>query len=230
VMAPREPATDGRHPRVPPVVTLAAYYGAGGHVVGPRVAERLGVAFLDRGILRAVAERMRLPEEAAEEYDEQRQEPRGIGRFLESLGRVPGPYGTAVDDLHGDEARYRSETEGFLARASTSGGVLLGRGGMVVLRSVPHALHVMLGGPREARVTQAMILEGIDRSTAERRQDAHDRARVDYVRRLYGVDPDDPHLFHLRIDSTAVDLDTCVEVIVAASRSRATSGQPERTP
>ena len=31
-----------------PVVTLAAFYGAGGTVVGPRVAERLGVAFLDR--------------------------------------------------------------------------------------------------------------------------------------------------------------------------------------
>ena len=41
-----------------PVVTLAALYGAGGTVVGPRVAERLGVPFLDRGILTAVAKRL----------------------------------------------------------------------------------------------------------------------------------------------------------------------------
>ena len=41
-----------------PVVTLAAFYGAGGTVVGPRVAERLGVPFLDRGILTAVAKRL----------------------------------------------------------------------------------------------------------------------------------------------------------------------------
>lgn len=32
--------TNGQHP---PVVTLASLYGAGGSVVGPRVAERLGV-------------------------------------------------------------------------------------------------------------------------------------------------------------------------------------------
>ena len=44
--------TSGQHP---PVVTLASLYGAGGSVVGPRVAERLGVPFLDRAIPDAVA-------------------------------------------------------------------------------------------------------------------------------------------------------------------------------
>jgi hypothetical protein len=34
----------------PPVVTIAARYGAGGHMVGPEVAERLGVMFLDQVI------------------------------------------------------------------------------------------------------------------------------------------------------------------------------------
>ena len=44
------PVSDGDVPPRP-VVTLAAYYGAGGHVVGPRVAERLGVELLDLGRL-----------------------------------------------------------------------------------------------------------------------------------------------------------------------------------
>jgi cytidylate kinase len=204
-----------------PVVTLAAYYGAGGHVVGPRVAERLGVEFLDRGILRGVAEQMGVPEEAVAGYDEQRPAPRGMGRVFERLARVPGPDGTPIADLQSEEARYRSETEAFLARAATAGGVVLGRGAMVVLRSVPGTLHVMLGGPREGRLRQGMKLEGVDRRTAERRLVATDRARVDYLRRWYGVDPDDPDLFHLRIDSIAIDLDACVDLIVAASRSRA---------
>ena len=77
-----------------------------------------------------------------------------------------------------------------------------------LLRSVPGVLHVMLSGPREARIRQGMRLEGVGRRVAERRQDAHDYARVDYVRRLYGVDPDDPDLFHLRLDSTVIDLPT----------------------
>ena len=96
---------------------------------------------------------------------------------------------------------------------------MVGRAGMVVLHDVPGTLHVMLGGPREARLRQGMELDGVDRRTARLRLEAHDRAREDYVRR-YGADPADPDLFHLRIDSTAVDLDTCVDLIVAASLSR----------
>jgi hypothetical protein len=48
-----------------PVLTLAALYGAGGTVVGPRVAERLGVPFLDREIPAAAARESGLPEAAA---------------------------------------------------------------------------------------------------------------------------------------------------------------------
>jgi hypothetical protein len=217
-----EAVADGQAP-LRPVVTLAAYYGAGGHVVGPRVAERLGVELLDRNIPRAVAQEMRIPEAAAQGYDDQAEAPRGLGRLLEHLGRVPGPYGTPVVDP-AEESRYRSETEDFLARATTAGGVVVGRAGMVVLHDLPGTLHDMLGGPREARLRQGMTLDGVDRRTAQMRLDAHDRAREDYVRQ-YGADPRDPDLFHLRIDGTAIDLDTCVDLIVAASRS-----QVDRTP
>lgn len=44
-----------------PVVTLASLFGAGGSVVGPRVAERLGVPFLDRAIPEAVAKQPAFP-------------------------------------------------------------------------------------------------------------------------------------------------------------------------
>ena len=208
-----------------PVVTLAAFYGAGGTIVGPRVAERLGVEFLDRGILKAVAERMHLPEEAAAGYDEPQQEG-GIGRLLESLARVPISDAAPVDSLVLDEHRYRAETEEFIAAAAVSGGVILGRGGQVVLQSTPGVLHVMLHGPRDARVQQGMEVEGIDRKTAERRLEANDRARIEYVRQAYGVDPLDPTLYHLIIDSTAIDLDTCVDTIVAASQARMRQEHP----
>jgi cytidylate kinase len=103
---------------------------------------------------------------------------------------------------------------------------VLGRGGVVVLGTVPGVLHVMLGGPREARLRQGMRLENLDQGTAERRLDAADRARLGYVRREYGVDPEDPDLFHLRIDSTALDLETCVVLIVAAAAARTRPAAP----
>lgn len=214
-------------PRHLPVVTLAALYGAGGTVVGPRVAERLGVPFLDREIPEAVAKRTGLPEEAITDVDE---EPRsGVDRLVASLARastISGATGGSTERLDLQERRLRAYIEEFLARASRTGGVALGRGGMVVLRSVPWALHVHLGGPREARVQQRMALESIDRRTAKRRQEVEDRTRIGYVRRAYGLHGEDPSLYHLMIDSTALDLDTCVELIVTASQARLRNPRP----
>ncbi len=214
-------AVGGRGDPAPrrPVVTVAALYGAGGSVIGPRVAERLGVEFLDRTIPASVARRMGLPETAVAAYDEQ---PRsGMSRLVESLARVPDPSGNdPAERLDLDEDRIQAEIEEFLARASASGGVVLGRGGAVVLGSVPGALHVLLTGSHEARVEQAMKIEGIDQKTAEHRLEANDHARREYVRQRYGVDAEDPNLYHLVIDGTAFDLDACADLIATASRMR----------
>ena len=204
----------------PPVVTLAALYGAGGSVVGPRLAERLGVPFLDRAIPEAVAKEAGLSDQAVEAVDER---PRGATtRVMATLGRAATAGGSegSVDRLDLQDARLRSYVEDFLADAAASGGVALGRGGMVVLREVPWALHVHLGGPVEARVEQAMRIDGIDRDQAQRQQELEDRSRIEYVRRAYGVDGEDPALYHLMLDSTALDLHACVELIVAASQAR----------
>jgi len=214
-----------RSPR--PLVTIAALYGAGGTVIGPKVAERLGVPFLDREIPDAVSRRYGLSTEAVADVD---QEPRsGVDRLVATLGRastMSGGTGGSTERLDLQERRLRGYIEEFLAEARVTGGVALGRGGMVVLRTVPWALHVLLNGPREARVEQRMALEGIDRETATRRRQAVDRSRVGYVRRVYGVDGLDPGLYHMLLDSTALDLEVCVELIVTASRARTRHPRP----
>ena len=206
---------------VKPVVTLAALYGAGDSVIGPRVAERLGVSFLDREIPEAVAKRTGLSTDAVAAVDDA---PRGGSKkWISRLGRastISGGAAGAAEHLDLQERQLRAHVEEFLAQATISGGVALGRGGMVVLRDVRHALHVQLQGPREARVRQGMTIEGIDRLTAARRQEAEDEARVGYVRRAYGVDGHDPRLYHLVLDSTALSFDACVELIVVASQAR----------
>jgi cytidylate kinase len=204
---------------VPAVVTIAALYGAGGSVVGPRVAERLGVQFLDRAIPSAVAKRAGLPEAAVADVD---QKPRsGWQRLLAILGRASPATGASdqVERLDLEQRRLRAEIEEFLAHASRAGGVVLGRGGAVVLADVPGALHVYLGGDRKARVERVMELQGVDRATAARRVRANDRARRDYVKSTYGVDGDNPRLYHLMIDAIALGADVCVELIVAAAQA-----------
>jgi len=70
-----------------------------------------------------------------------------------------------------------------------------------------------------ARLAQASHLDQIDMQTAAERMKQVDAAREQYVRRLYRCSADDPALFHLHVDSTALALDACAELIVAAYRS-----------
>lgn len=205
----------------PPVVTIAALYGAGGSVVGPRVAERLGVVFLGRDIPDAVARRTGVPADAIAYVGEGiRSAPERLAGRMGRASPVSGGTSGSAGRLDLEERRLRAYIEEFLAHASLTGGVVLGHGAMVVLRSVPWALHVLLRGPLDERVRQAMEFEGVERAAAEARQRAEDRSRRGYVRRAYGADGDDPCWYHLVIDSTALDLDACVDVIVASSLAR----------
>ncbi|MDQ0957977.1 cytidylate kinase [Streptomyces sp. B4I13] len=201
------------------MVTLAALYGTGGVVIGPEVAQRLGVAFLDRAIPASVAAQTGVPEAVVAAADE-RPVRRGQ-RLLALLARAPSlTAGPAQDRWPLEESEMRAQIRRFMADAARSGGVVLGRGGAIVLRELPQALHVYLGGPLDARITQAMEAEDADRATAEQRVKANDWARREYVRRAYGTDGDDPALYHLMIDATAFSVDACVELIVAAATLR----------
>jgi cytidylate kinase len=208
------------------VVTLAALSGAGGSEVGARVAERLGVPFLGRALPSSIAERAGVSEAAIAGADE---EPRGRWQqFVDAFGRASPPSGASgqVERLDIEARMLHGEIERFLADAAHSGGVVLGRGGAVVLASVPGALHVYLGGSRAGRIQRVMDVRGVDRETATSHVTANDCARRAYVRRAYGIDGENRSLYHLMIDTIALGIDVCVDVIVTTSKSLTRSPLP----
>jgi cytidylate kinase len=199
------------------VVTLSAAYGAGGSQVGPRLAAELGVPFVDRAIATEVAERLALPvDDVVARADSG---PTALDRLLRALAAV-GPM-TGVD-LSTDfgSLSFAEATEQVIRRyADTTGGVILGRAGAVVLAGRPGTLHVRLTGPVGRRVEQAMRMEAIDRRTAEERVAQNDAAREAYVRSFYGVNSADPALYHAVLDSTAIPLEECAALIARAARA-----------
>jgi cytidylate kinase len=207
----------GGNPDDMPLVTISASYGAGGSRVGPEVARRLGVPFVDRAIPRGVAERLAVPLEQALEHDES--VTGTLGRLLRSFAPVAQAYGGPPADLPPGDDAYREATEAVLRELAAKGdGVILGRAGMIVLAGDTRVLRVRLDGPRERRIEQAMRIEEVDRETAGRRLEQTDRAREAYVRHYYGADVTDAALYHLVVDATTVGLDACAALIVEASR------------
>ncbi|HMJ37597.1 MAG TPA: cytidylate kinase-like family protein [Baekduia sp.] len=209
------PGSDASDTR-PALITLSASYGAGGSEVGPALAERLGVPFVDRAIPAGVADRLGITEQEAHRRDEEVE--RGLDRILANMVPMAELYGVGGVDpaLLRRTAHHECAAEVIREIAAAGSGVVLGRAGAVVLADDPHALHVRLDGPVGRRIVQAMRVEGIDRETAERRRRKVDRARETYVRRYYDRDPSDPALYHLVLDSTRLPLDACVELVVTA--------------
>ena len=143
----------------PPVVTISASYGAGGSLVGPRVADELGVTFLDRAIPASVAADLAEPPDEVLAVEDDLG--RGISRwvsFFTSTGVVW--TGIPLQELggHHDEPSYKEHIGLVLRREAERGAVILGRGAAIVLAEHPGALHVRLDGPVERRIAQVMDL------------------------------------------------------------------------
>jgi cytidylate kinase len=200
-------------------VTIAATYGAGGSLIAPEVARRLGLPFVERAIPVDLAERLHGPLEAALADDTNQTS--AVGRVLDRVlissglfvGVGPAPGARGVDS---EVAR----TEAALRHLADAGGaVILGRAGVFALKGRPDVMHVRLDGAVEARRRAAMRHEDIDYATATRLQHRTDQARRAYVEHFYpraGRWEDARH-YHVVLDSTVVSHDACVDIIVSAA-------------
>jgi cytidylate kinase len=197
------------------VVTVSATYGSGGGIIAPALASRLGLPFADRLIpARGGAE----PEDCGEQLSEDERLASRRTSFLDRLAHLTGGLGLPVptgDDL-GDHIRAQVERS-IRDIAAGTGGVILGRGAMVVLAGHPTAFHVRLDGPEDRRCARAMSIEGVDEATARSRMTETDRARAKYFSRIYGGDAADPALYHLVVDATVLPVDACVRLVVDAA-------------
>jgi cytidylate kinase len=206
-----------------PGVTISAAYGAGGSVIAPEVARQLGLPLIDRAISSHVAAQLQVSVKEAEGAMIRRPL---VDRFLSVLSPLAGGVlGAGTDGTPHDVAPppdeaafFREQAEAIMREALASGAVILGRAGGAAFSKEPGVLRVRLFGPPEARIAQASRIENVDMVTARQRLPQVDRARAQYVRRLYCVSIDDPELYQLQIDSTAIPLHACADLIAAAYR------------
>jgi cytidylate kinase len=198
------------------LITVSAAYGTGGSVVAPALADRLGLPFLQR--VTTSEGHLAEPGPCDEQLSAEEVKATPVHRLLAHLTQAmpAGPTQSPPSTHHQDE-RLRGHGEaGIHHLLAGGGGVILGRAAAVVLGK-DRGYHVRLDGPAERRVMQGAAIERISEEQARDRLRTADKARTAYVRRLYRCDPADASLYHLVIDSTAVPLDTVIELIITAA-------------
>ena len=193
-----------------PVVTLFESYGAGAADIGPRVARALGLPFHQQAF----------SSEQLEDAETQREKESVISRIFTAMGGT-SYGGVDVGDVTAgqrDEYELVMENNRIVQDEARAGGVILGRNATVILAARPSTLHVKLDAPVRQRITRAAEAAEIDLDRAAKRQKREDQFRADMSIQLYGWDPRETHRYDLVLNTGNLNIDICVEIILAASK------------
>ena len=229
------------------VVTFGGPTGGGGRLLGPEVAQRLGADYVDRLILTNAARHVGATVEALHQREE-RPPTRGerFSVFLQRTLERSAVSGSGGDPFYGpgavalltqefedlpvptitrghevEDEKYIEAMRSVMTGLADAGNVVIvGRGGSIILRDSPTVLRVEAVARFEDRVVRIMERERLDRREAERTLVDRDRARAHYFKRFFGIDdPNDPDLYHLVLNTSDMDLDYAVEVVVQACQA-----------
>jgi len=222
-----------------PLITLSRQIGCHGEEIAAGVAARLGLRLIDAETISRAALQAGVPSRALAEMEHEGE--RGLAsQVLKALRTMPSPTvptepGGRPSEVPGVSLPFAGLFSPMAPPLSASlesqvrmvgliiqglareGNVLvMGRGGQVLLRRQPRALHIQIVAPFLYRVKAVMLAERLNKRAAENRVRANDRARADYMRRYHGVDWLDPTLYHLVINRGCLSVQAAVDLVVTA--------------
>lgn len=202
------------------VITISRQFGSHGDTVAQLLCDRLGYRYFDKNLMMGLAAVAGLTPERVIDLTDVKHRARSLVERLFSNYPAPmaDPGAWAAGAAAGAEEQMMVAQVKQLIRAAYAEGnvVVLGRGGQAVLHDKPDVLHVRLVAPLELRVRRHGERAGLTPEAAREVVLARDRASVDFVKRYYDVDPADPSLYDLIINTGKVTPAIVAEMIIGA--------------
>ncbi|OGW88306.1 MAG: hypothetical protein A3A73_01590 [Omnitrophica bacterium RIFCSPLOWO2_01_FULL_50_24] len=196
--------------KVEPFVTITRQAGAGGSIIGEKLAKYLrefdleakcSWTVFDKAMVDMVLEEHSLPERFAELMGEKQTS------IIEDIL-------DEIDSVHPTQANLvRKTSETILHLARNGNVVLVGRGASVVTRHLPSGIHVRLVASLENRIWHVRETYHVGRIEAARLIQKKDQGKREYLRKYFGWDIDDPQLYDLMINTDRFTFDDAVEII-----------------
>lgn len=106
--------------------------------------------------------------------------------------------------------------------------VIVGRGGQIILKDVPEALHVRLIAPYAIRLNR-LIEQGFDEKKAEHTLRQRDRDSSGYLSTYFGSEWDDSGLYDLVINTRTMTVSESVDIISAAAGAVKITSSPQNS-
>ncbi len=192
------------------IVTIARGYGSGGRTIGKMLADKLGVKFYDKDLIRMASDVSGINEALFGQSDE---------KTKSGVFGKPGVYKGDViapgkSGFISEENLFNYQAMVIKQIASESSCVIVGRCADYVLREDPSVVRVFIYADEEACVKNAAEVKGItDRKDALKTIASIDKERAAYYKAHTGREWIDARNYDLCLNSGDLGFDKCVDII-----------------
>ncbi len=177
-----------------PIITISRQLGSKGSDIAKLLNKEFNCSYLDKESLEKAFNEYGIPRESVERFDEKK----------------PGFW----DLFKTDKARYLHYMKGAMLEFARKGnGIILGRGGQVLLAGISGVLHVRIFAPLNVRLERIMKQYECDERHAEKIIQGSDSERAGFHRFFFGVNWEDINLYELVINTGSLSCETTIQII-----------------
>jgi len=197
----------------PFVITISRQLGSGGAYIGQKLAKKLNIYYADRDIIKKAAEQLSVSVKTLKSWDERAQSiwesfiPYSIyapENFIPMQLSV-GP--TSID-------LFKTESEIIKRIAYEHSSVIIGRCGFHLLQDHPKHVNIFIYGDSASRSKRLQKFYQISEKSANEMIIQNDKQRAEYIDSFTGKNWTDARLYDLSINTSNIDIDKCVDIIV----------------
>ncbi len=193
------------------VITIGREFGSGGHQIGQKLAQDLGIPFYDKELLDRAAKDSGLSKEIFVNQDE-----RPTNSFLYSLVMDTYSFGyssNVMSDMPLNQKVFLAQFETIKKLAEEGPCVIIGRCADYALENNPNHLSVFIHADIGIRTKRIAKLYDLTDNKARDRIRKNDKSRSSYYNYYTSKEWSALDSYYLTLDSGVLGIDGCVEAI-----------------
>jgi cytidylate kinase len=193
------------------IITIGRQYGSGGHEIGRKVAEKLGVPFYDKELLARAAKESGFSEEMIRNHDE-----RPTSSFLYNVAM--DNFGLAISNTNADlpigQKVFLAQFDAVKTIAKEGACVIVGRCADYALRDMDNCLNIFIFGKEEKKAQRVSSIFNITMEEAKKVCVKQDKKRQSYYNYYSDKKWGRADSYDVCIDSGKLGIDGTVDMII----------------
>ena len=201
------------------VITINRELGSGGRTIGRILAEKLGVPFYDKALIKALEAKYQLNTDEIERLKTRKRswwaEFKRVMTVGEEAANSNAYYTGADADLLTTDALFKAEKEILLGIAEDESCVIAGRSAFFILNGHPNHLSVLIQAPIEYRVERLMNKNNMTWKDAMKTINKVDKMREEYVKNYANTSRYDTRNYDLVINRAGKTEEQVADLILS---------------